>query len=167
LLASVSRVSLLPLLPLLLVWLVVGTILTIIDLREHRLPNAITLPMLAVTPVGLVLADVIDGSATTVWTGWSGAVLGALVWLTALALIWVASRGAGMGLGDVKLSPSLGATLGWLSLETALLGLAMSFILGGAVSVVLLITKRMQRRTAIPFGPFLLLGSFVAVVTSI
>ena len=166
-LASVPRVNLLPLLPLLLVWLVVGAILTIIDLREHRLPNSITLPMLAVTPVGLVLADVIDGRVATAWTGWSGAALGALAWLIALGSIWFASRGAGMGLGDVKLSPSLGATLGWLSLETALLGLAMSFILGGVVSVVLLITKRVQRRTAIPFGPFLLLGSFVAVVTSI
>lgn len=165
-LASVPRVNLLPLLPLLLVWLVVGAILTIVDLREHRLPNAITVPMLAVTPVGLVLADVIDGRVATTWTGWSGAALGALVWLIALGSIWFASRGAGMGLGDVKLSPSLGATLGWLSLETALLGLAMSFILGGVVSVVLLITKRVQRRTAIPFGPFLLLGSFAAVVTS-
>jgi Type II secretory pathway, prepilin signal peptidase PulO and related peptidases len=167
LLASVPRVNLLPLLPLLLVWLVVGAILTIVDLREHRLPNAITVPMLAVTPVGLVLADVIDGRVATTWTGWSGAALGALVWLIALGSIWFASRGAGMGLGDVKLSPSLGATLGWLSLETALLGLAMSFILGGVVSVVLLITKRVQRRTAIPFGPFLLLGSFAAVVTSL
>lgn len=159
--------SLLPLLPLLMVWLVVGTILTIIDLREHRLPNVLTLPMLVVTPVGLLVADVLDDGATTVWTGWSGAGLGALVWLAALGLIWVLSRGAGMGLGDVKLSPSLGATLGWLSVDTALVGLALSFVLGGVVSAVLLMTKRVHRRSAIPFGPFLLLGSLVAVATRI
>lgn len=159
--------SLLPLLPLLIVWLVVGIVLTVIDLREHRLPNAITLPMLIVVPVGLVVADVLNDSTAAMDSGWSGAALGALVWLVALGLIWVLSRGRGMGLGDVKLSPSLGATLGWLSLETALIGLALSFILGGVVSAVLLITKRVHRRTAIPFGPFLLLGSLVAVVTRV
>ena len=162
--ATVRQVDLLPLLPLLLVWLAVGTILTIIDLREHRLPNALTLPMLIVTPVGLGVADALDGTSPSVSTGWSGAGLGALLWLAALGLIWLLSRGRGMGLGDVKLSPSLGAMLGWLSLETALVGLALSFILGGAVGAVLLITKRVHRRAAIPFGPFLFLGSLVAIV---
>lgn len=161
--------DLLPLLPLLAVWLVVGTVLTIVDVREHRLPNGLTLPMLAVTPVGLALADLInstfvDSASATVWNGWSGAGIGALAWLAALGAIWIASRGRGMGLGDVKLSPSLGATLGWLSVETALLGLVVSFMLGGVVSVALLVTRRVERRTAIPFGPFLLLGSLVAVV---
>jgi len=153
-----------PLLPLLCVWLVVGVILSVVDLREHRLPNALTLPMLIVTPVGLAVADLLGSSPTAAGAGWAGAGLGALLWLGVLGLLWLVSRGRGIGLGDVKLSPSLGATLGWISLETALIGLVMSFIAGGLVSVVLLLAKRVKRQTAIPFGPFLLLGSLVAVV---
>ena len=153
-----------PLLPLLCVWLVVGVILSVVDLREHRLPNALTLPMLIVTPVGLAVADLLDSSPTAAGAGWAGAGLGALLWLGVLGLLWLVSRGRGIGLGDVKLSPSLGATLGWISLETALIGLVMSFIAGGLVSAVLLLAKRVKRQTAIPFGPFLLLGSLVAVV---
>ena len=158
--------NLLPLLPLLVVWLVVGGVLTVIDLREHRLPNAITLPMLGVTAVGLLVADLLDSSQPPAFAGWPGAGLGALLWLGVLGLIWVMSRGRGMGLGDVKLSPSLGATLGWLGLETALVGLVASFIIGGLVSLVLLIFRRANRRTAIPFGPFLLVGALVAIAVT-
>lgn len=70
-------------------------------------------------------------------------------------------------MGDVKLGPSLGATLGWVSVETALVGLVLSFILGGVVSAGLLMTKRVHRRTAIPFGPFLFFGSVIAVVANL
>lgn len=156
-----------PLIPLLSIWLVVGVILTVIDLREHRLPNALTLPMLVVTPIGLVIADALDHTSSSLGNGWSGAGIGALLWLGALGVIWLISRGAAMGFGDVKLSPSLGATLGWLNVETALVGLMLSFIVGGVVSAGLLITKRVHRRSAIPFGPFLFLGSVIAVIANL
>jgi leader peptidase (prepilin peptidase)/N-methyltransferase len=159
-------VNLLPLMPLLVVWLVVGGVLTVIDLREHRLPNAITLPMLIVTPLGLFVADLLDAVQAPALAGWSGAGLGAVLWLAVLGLLWVVSRGRGMGLGDVKLGPSLGATLGWLSVETALIGLVASFIIGGLVSLVLLVSRRADRRTAIPFGPFLFAGALVAIVVT-
>jgi leader peptidase (prepilin peptidase) / N-methyltransferase len=152
----------LPLLPLLAVWLVVGTLLTIVDLREHRLPNALTMPMLAVVPLGLGLAHLLSNPSPE-GGGWSGAGWGAVIWLGVLGLLWLITRGRGMGLGDVKLGPSLGATLGWLGVDTAALGLVLAFVLGGVISLGLLISKRVDRRTAIPFGPFLLAGGLFAV----
>lgn len=153
-----------PLIPLLVVWLIVGTWLTVVDLREHRLPNFLTLPMLVVVPIGLGVAHLIGGPPSPMWSGWPGAGVGASIWLGLLGLVFLVTRGAGMGLGDVKLAPSLGATLGWLGVEVAFVGIVLAFVLGGVVSVLLLVTRRVERHTAIPFGPFLLLGSLAAVV---
>ena len=156
--------DLLALTPLLVVWAVVGVALTVIDLREHRLPNALTLPLLGLVPAGLALADLLDVSQPRPWSGWRGAAAGAVLWLGVLGLIWLLSRGRGMGLGDVKLAPSIGATLGWVGVESALVGLFIAFVLGGAVSALLLVARRVDRRSAIPFGPFLLVGGAGAVL---
>lgn len=161
---SVPVMVLIPMIPLLVVWVIVGTWLTVVDLREHRLPNALTIPMLVVVPLGLGVADLLGDAPAS--GGWIGAGLGAAIWLGALGLLWLVTRGRGMGLGDVKLAPSLGATLGWLGVGTAFAGLIVAFVLGGVVSLLLLVTKRVQRRTAIPFGPFLLLGTAVTIVLS-
>ena len=163
---SVPVMVLIPMIPLLVVWVIVGTWLTVVDLREHRLPNAFTIPMLVVVPLGLGVADLL-GEAPTSGGGWIGAGLGAAIWFGVLGLLWLVTRGQGMGLGDVKLAPSLGATLGWVGVGTAFAGLIVAFVLGGVVSLLLLMTKRVQRRTAIPFGPFLLLGAAVTIVLSV
>jgi leader peptidase (prepilin peptidase)/N-methyltransferase len=162
---SVPAMVLVPMIPLLVVWVVVGVRLTVVDLREHRLPNALTIPMLVVVPFGLGVADLLGDAPAR--GGWIGAGLGAAIWFGVLGLLWLVTRGKGMGLGDVKLAPSLGATLGWLGVGTAFAGLIVAFVLGVVVSLLLLVTKRVQRRTAIPFGPFLLLGSAVTMGLSV
>ena len=151
--------------PLLLAWLGVGIALAVVDLREHRLPNALTLPMLVVTPMGLALAWWLDGSrgGSPEGGGWLGAGIGAATWLGGLGLLWLVSAGRAMGLGDVKLAPSLGATLGWIDAGTAVAGLVLAFVIGALVAVALLATRRIGRRDAIPFGPFLLLGAALAL----
>lgn len=151
-------------LPLLLVWSVVGVALTVIDLDHHRLPNALTLPMLIVTPIGLLIAWLVDATPDASISGWLGAGLGALVWLGVLGGLWVITGGRGMGLGDVKIAPSLGATLGWWGIGVAAIGLLAAFVLGALVAVVLLVARRVGRRTAVPFGPFLFAGTAIAVL---
>lgn len=158
---------LVPMIPLLAVWVVVGVALAVIDLREHRLPNSLTLPMLLVVPAGLAVADLLGNPPDQSWSGWVGAGAGAAVWLGVLGFLWLVTRGQGMGLGDVKLGPSLGATLGWLGVGVAFAGLVVAFVIGGVVSVLLLISKRASRRSAIPFGPFLLLGASTTIVLSV
>jgi leader peptidase (prepilin peptidase)/N-methyltransferase len=68
-----------------------------------------------------------------------------------------------MGDGDVRLSPLLGGYLGWLGLGFVPAGLFLGFLFGSIVGVAGMILGRAGRKTALPFGPFLALGTVVAV----
>ena len=148
-----------PLLPLLLVLGSAGIALSAIDLDHHRLPNTIVLPLYPVTVAGLVLAGLLSGEWPIV-----PAVAGAAAWLAVIGGIWLLTHGRGMGLGDVKLAPVLGATLGWVGLGAALVGLFSAFVLGAVVGVALILGRRASRRSHVPFGPFLILGAAVGLV---
>lgn len=147
-----------PLLPLLLVLGSAGVALSVIDLDHHRLPNAIVLPLYPVTVAGLALAGVLSGQWPVGPT-----LAGASAWLAVVGGIWLLTRGRGMGFGDVKLAPVLGATLGWVSFGSAAVGLFAGFMLGAVVGVVLIARGRAGRRSHLPFGPFLLAGAAVGL----
>jgi leader peptidase (prepilin peptidase)/N-methyltransferase len=71
---------------------------------------------------------------------------------------------AGMGFGDVKLSGVLGLYLGWLGWGVWAAGLFLGFLIGGLYGIALLLRGRGGRKTAVPFGPFMLLGVLLAVL---
>ena len=125
------------LLPLMLALASAGLALFIIDLRVHRLPNPIVLALYPVTVVGLAIDGLVEGEWPAV-----RALLGAAVWLAVFGLVWLISRGRGMGFGDVKLAPVLGAVLGWLGWGPALVGLFAAWIVGGIAAIVLLVSGR-------------------------
>lgn len=145
--------------PVLLAWVSAAVALSVIDVRHHRLPDQIVWTMYPVTLLGLVAAGLIDREWNLI-----SALVGALMWFVVLAGIRLFSRGRGMGAGDVKLAPLLGALLGWLGVGVAAFGLVLGFVLGAVVGVVLLAAGRAGRRDRIPFGPFLLVGALTAVV---
>ena len=136
--------------------------LIVIDLREHRLPNRITLPLLPTLIALLAIASWGTGE----WDRFSRSVLAALA-LFAVYLVLHLIYPAGMGLGDVKLAPSIGALLGWLSWDAVLLGAFAAFVLSAVVSVILLLTRRATLKTAIAFGPFMLIGAWLVLVTAL
>ena len=70
---------------------------------------------------------------------------------------------AGMGFGDVKLSGVLGLYLGWLGWGVLAVGLFLGFLLGGVFGIALIATGRGGRKSAVPFGPFMLGGALLAV----
>ena len=86
--------------------------------------------------------------------------LGGVVGFAVMLLIFVISRG-GMGGGDVKLSAAVGL---WMGVEGTLLFLLLAFILGGVISMLLLVSGIKSKGDAIPFGPFLCLAAFVTVL---
>ena len=141
------------LLALALVWAVVGSLLITIDIREHRLPNRIVFPMYPIVLLGLCLAGLLSGH----WPAVSS-LAGALLWLTVIGAVWLVSSGRAMGFGDVKLAPLLGATLGWINWDAAVLGLMVCWLLGGVWALLMLATRRVGMRSSIAFGPFMLLG---------
>ncbi|WP_233510554.1 prepilin peptidase [Actinomadura craniellae] len=139
---------------------VLGVVLSAIDIPLRRLPDPLTLSSY---PIALVLLAVAvpftdDGAARYVF---ALAGLGAL-WLF-FAVQWFVVPNA-IGLGDVKLSGTLGLYLGWLGSSAWLLGVFGMFALGGLFSIALLVTRRADRKSAIPFGPFMVAGTLLAIL---
>ncbi|MCU1401199.1 MAG: peptidase family protein [Acidimicrobiales bacterium] len=131
-----------------------------IDLRTKRLPRQIIYVTAAIGVPLLCIAAVVRQEPRRIWM----MLLGAGIALAFMALVYVASRG-GMGDGDVRLSPLLGAYLGWLNPGLVAAGLFLGFLAGAVVGVVLIAAGRGGRKTAVPFGPFLALGTVAAVWT--
>ena len=131
--------------------------LVLIDLRVHRLPNAITYPTGLLLLTLMVLGPFAGGS----WANSLNVLLQGLVPAAILLTIGLISRG-GMGLGDVKLAALMGWSAGWFGIAATVSSFAVAFLLGGAYAVIVLVTKKMNRKSAIPFGPFLLIGFWIA-----
>jgi leader peptidase (prepilin peptidase)/N-methyltransferase len=153
------RIGLEPELPAFLYLGAIGVALTMIDIDVKRLPNAIVLPSYVVAAVLLGFAAAVDGSFPDyLRAGLGGAVLFGLYFL--LAFIYP----AGMGFGDVKLAGVLGIYLGWLGWAEVVSGAFLGFLFGGVVGAALLAVRKAGRKTQIPFGPYMLLGAFVAIL---
>jgi leader peptidase (prepilin peptidase)/N-methyltransferase len=139
--------------------LAVGLIgLSWIDLKTKRLPRQIIYVTAAIGVPLLCLAAIVRHEPRRMWM----MVLGAAIALAFMGIVYVASRG-GMGDGDVRLSPLLGAYLGWLNPGFVAVGLFLGFFAGAVVGVAMIAAGRAGRKTAVPFGPFLALGTVVAV----
>ena len=147
-----------PLLPWLLVLGSAGLALWFIDLDHHRLPDAIVLPLYPIGTAGLVFAGLASGE----WP-LTALAIGVGAWLVVIGGIWLLTGGRAMGFGDVKLAPVLAATLAWVGVSSALVGLLAAFVLGGVVGIVLMATGRARRGTHMAFGPFLLLGALIGL----
>ena len=74
--------------------------------------------------------------------------------------IVVITKGRGMGGGDVKLGFLMGLILGW---PLVLIALFLSFIIGSVVGIFLILVGNKKMKSMIPFGPFLVLGTFIAL----
>lgn len=135
------------------------TLLLATDLDQRLLPDLITLPLIVAT---LVVA----------LAGWNPLVAGQLGWaaLAALAIpgfLFVVSIpfGSGaIGVGDLKLLVSVGLLTG---LARSIAGLVVGALVAGAVISLLLVLRRVTLRTYIPFGPFLIIGAFWAVLVNL
>ncbi|MET8692001.1 A24 family peptidase [Streptomyces bauhiniae] len=148
--------------PELAAWLAVtpvATLLTTVDLRVHRLPDPLTLPLTPAVLALLALATRLPDHTGTYRTALYGALTLGIAYL-ALHLL----NPSGMGFGDVKLAPALGAALGWYGWPTLMLGTFATFTTGALYGLTLLLTRRATRKSAIPFGPFLLTGTLLGVL---
>jgi leader peptidase (prepilin peptidase)/N-methyltransferase len=139
-----------------------------------RRPGRLTVVVSLVTGVlAALVALAFDGAVLAVLLvagalldGRPGGLLGSAVTagaLFALFLLAAVVSPSGMGMGDVKLAGVLGLALGLAGTAATLLAVLVAFALHAVVSVVLLATRRAGRRTALPFGPALLVGAGVAL----
>ena len=72
-----------------------------------------------------------------------------------------------MGRGDVKLVPTLGLLLGYVSASSVLLGLGSAFVLGAVVSLTAVLAGRLKLKSAIPLGPYLLFGTWAVLLLGV
>lgn len=147
------------LLPALLYLAAITIALTLIDIDVFRLPNAIVLPSYPIVAALLTLAAVGTGDyRSLVRAGLGGLALWAFYW------VLHAIRPNGMGYGDVKLGGVLGMFLGWSGWSEVAFGTFVGFLLGGVVGLALMATGLATRKTAIPFGPYMMAGAWIGLV---
>ncbi len=156
--ARIVHLDLRPALPAYLYFVAIGVTLTMIDIDTKRLPDKIVLPSYP------VLALMLTGAAWAEHDWWSLARAG--IGAAALFAFYFAlafAYPAGMGFGDVKLAGLLGGVLGYLSWSSLVVGAFGGFLLGSVGGLLLLISGRGNRKTAIPFGPYMIAGALVAI----
>lgn len=133
-------------------------VLAVTDLRVRRLPDVVVLPLYPAVVALLSVAGMWSGQWPVV-----RAVAGAVLWAVVLVVPWLATAGAGVGFGDVKLSPVLGGVLGWVGWPASMVGLVAGVLLGAFVGVVMLVVGRARWQTAIPYGPMMIAGAGVGL----
>jgi leader peptidase (prepilin peptidase)/N-methyltransferase len=146
--------------PLVASRLVLGGILIVlflIDLEHHILPNLITLPGIVVGFLFILVTEPGPVSALI------GIALGAGVLYGIAAGYYAIRKEEGMGMGDVKMLAMIGAFLGW---PAVVLTLILSSFAGAVVGLLLIVFTRADGRHALPFGTFLALAAFVAMLGS-
>jgi leader peptidase (prepilin peptidase) / N-methyltransferase len=126
------------------------------DLDQRLLPDELTLPVI---PVAFVYA--VSGQNPLVGDQWVLAVVAALAIPAVLYLPSIPFGAGAFGLGDVKFLAGMGLMVGG---ERALGGTLVGLLVAGAVLGLLLATRRIGRRSYVPFGPFLILGALWAVL---
>ncbi len=139
---------------ILLTWALIA--LSCIDFEHSILPDNITLPFVW---LGLLLStlSLFNTSESCIL----GAVLGYLSLWTIYQLFKYLTHKEGMGYGDFKLLSTLGAWLGWQSLPLIIL---IASILGSILGLGLIFFKNKEKDSTIPFGPFLSIGGFIALL---
>lgn len=134
-------------------------LLMVIDLAVCRFPDR----LVAATLLALVLGFLASAAVGGTWNDWVRALLAGLVLLLGyFTLAFIAP--AGLGLGDVKFAAVVGVFLGWFSWQHVAAGTLLAFILNAVVAVIVLLTRRGNRKTDIPFGPWMVAGALFAVV---
>jgi leader peptidase (prepilin peptidase) / N-methyltransferase len=145
--------------PAYLAFTFICVVLAMIDAATRLLPNRITYPAFPVMAGLLLVASVGVGDLGRL----GRALLAAAVaggFFFALALI----SPRGMGLGDVKLAPTLGLALGWLSWGAVAVGLFAAFLLGGLAGLGGMLALGLSRKSLLPFGPWLVAGALLGVL---
>lgn len=133
-------------------------VITFIDLDFQIIPDKITLPGI---PVALLVGAFLlpDPFTRHSALGVKDSVIGFLAGGGLFYLVALVSRG-GMGGGDIKMMAMVGSLTGW---KSVLLTTFLGSLTGSLVGIFLMIFKGKGRKTKIPFGPFLALGSLITL----
>lgn len=144
-------------------------IIFIYDLKHYIIPDKVLFPAIIIVLIYRMLIflesnhwKLIDNGSLKIdnFQSLSGPIFSAIGASAFFLAIFLVSRGKWMGFGDVKLAFFMGLFLGFPSI---LLALFLSFFFGAIMGVGLIFAKKKKLKSEIPFGPFLIAGTFVAL----
>jgi leader peptidase (prepilin peptidase) / N-methyltransferase len=125
-----------------------------IDWDHMHLPDVLTLPLVL---LGLAVTALLDPEQVAEHA--IGAILGYLAFRAVAAAYRALTARDGLGEGDAKLLAAAGAWLGWAALPSVVLIAALAGL--GIAAVQRLGGRKLDRTTALPFGPCLALALWV------
>ena len=139
---------------ILLSWALIA--LAMIDYDTQYLPDQITLPFLW---LGLLLN--LNNTFTDIESSIIGAIAGYMILWSVHHLFKLITKKEGMGYGDFKLLALLGAWMGWQFLPVIII---LSSLVGSIIGISLIAFKKHQREIPIPFGPYLAVAGWIALL---
>jgi len=137
-------------LALLIYWLLLfsGSLAIVVyDLKYMIIPDEVLWPLMGLSFLRLFISH----QWQVLWTA-AGSTL-------FIFLIWLITKGKGMGFGDVKLAFLMGLVLGWPMIVVAYF---LAFLTGAIAGVILILVNKKKFKDKIAFGPFLILGMIIA-----
>ncbi len=123
-------------------------VITIADLKYRIIPDAALIAMMVFTSL------LFGHDLFKTWPFLDRALAGAVLF-SGMAVIYAATRGRGLGFGDVKFAGVIGYLFG---LQQGFIALYIAFISGGLLAIVLLLTSKKGLKSEVPFGPFMVWG---------
>jgi leader peptidase (prepilin peptidase)/N-methyltransferase len=133
-----------------------GLQLSVIDFKSHRLPNQLVGQFIAIQALVVGAFSWISSDLARM----TDAAVVAVATFAVYLLLYLASRGS-LGMGDVKFAFPLGLSIGWFAADYWLASIFVSFSIAGLVSVIGLVTKLINRKSRLAFGPYMFLGTFI------
>lgn len=137
---------------------VAASLLVVVDLADWELPDVITLGLYPVLAISLTAAAWSLGDFAPLVHAGIGAVAMLLVYFV------MARFARDLGFGDVKLAGVVGGFLGWFGPAQWTLGFLAAWVSMAAISLLLLVTKRISRQDSLPFGPWMILGAVIGAL---
>ena len=128
--------------------------LSVTDIREHRLPNRYTYFLIATAIAGTL-------PATLLGAFWLAFASGIAMGIVTAFVGYLLARFGAIGMGDVKLLIAMHICLGWHSPVLVLFSLSLGLALASAIGLIGLVIGKLNPRTLIPLGPYLLIGFLV------
>lgn len=143
-----------------LLWLIAGVLLAILfayDLKWFILPNRIVFPLIGVAAVAACfnIFSSLDPLAMAI-----NALIAIVILSGLYFILWLVSKGRWIGFGDVKLGLALALLLSdW---KLAFIALFAANLIGCLIVIPGMVIGKLTRKTHVPFGPLLILGTVIA-----
>jgi prepilin signal peptidase PulO-like enzyme (type II secretory pathway) len=141
-------------------------IIFVYDLKHYEIPDKVLFPAIIITFFYRLfdsdnLIRLFHSSEKAVLVGIVDYILAVIIAAGFFLAIFLVSKGKWMGFGDVKLAVLMGLLLGVYNVLAALF---LAFFFGAIIGVILMVFDKKNLKSEIPFGPFLIIGTFLALL---